>query len=82
MSGVKWLNDDTELASASWDHTLKIWDVELSAPSRTIASNKPFFSLDLNPTNKMFLTSSANKIVRVFDHRSNGIMFSSNDICL
>ena len=47
VSGLSWLNK-TELASASWDHTIKIWDMELGGLKHELVGNKAFFSLSHN----------------------------------
>ena len=47
VSGLAWL-DTKELASASWDHTIKIWDLELGGLKHELVGNKAFFRLDIN----------------------------------
>jgi len=69
VSGLAWL-DKTELASASWDHTIKIWDMELGGLKHELVGNKAFFSLSYNPEVSGLLASSADRSVRMYDPRS------------
>jgi len=69
VSGLSWLNK-TELASASWDHTIKIWDMELGGLKHELVGNKAFFSLSHNPVTGQLLASSADRSVRMYDPRA------------
>lgn len=69
ISGVQWLDDSTLLTS-SWDHTLRVWDLEMKAIKQEISGNKSFFDLSYSHVNKLVITSSADKNVRLYDLRS------------
>ena len=57
VSGLVWTEADT-LASASMDHTIKLWDVELGGLKHELVGNKAFFSLSHNPLTGSLLASS------------------------
>jgi len=69
VSGVTWLGEG-ELVSSSWDHTIKIWDMELGGLKTELVGNKAFFSISYSPRNKTLLASSADRSVRLYDPRS------------
>ena len=69
VSGLVWMDSDT-LASASMDHTIKLWDVELGGLKHEMVGNKAFFSVSHNPLSGSLLASSADRSVRMYDPRS------------
>ena len=69
VSGLVWTEADT-LASASMDHTIKLWDVELGGLKHELVGNKAFFSLSHNRLTGSLLASSADRSVRMYDPRS------------
>ena len=69
VSGLAWL-ERTELASVSWDHTIKVWDIELGGLKSELVGNKAFFSCSYNPAVTSLLTSSADRSVRLYDPRA------------
>ena len=69
VSGLAWMEANT-LASASMDHTIKLWDVELGGLKHEIVGNKAFFSLSHNPISGSLLASSADRSVRMYDPRT------------
>jgi len=69
VSGLAWLAAG-ELASASWDHTIKIWDMEMGGLKGELVGNKAFFSISYSNLNKTMLASSADRSVRLYDPRS------------
>ena len=69
VSSLAWLSP-SELASASWDHTIKIWDVELGGMKSQLAGNKAFFSISSSPVNHTLLAASADHYIRLYDPRS------------
>merc|ERR1712106_160743 len=69
VGGVQWIENQL-LASASWDHTIKVWDTELGGLSSEIVGNKAFFSISYSPLNRSILASGADRSVRIYDPRS------------
>ncbi|KAK4323748.1 hypothetical protein Pmani_005575 [Petrolisthes manimaculis] len=59
-----------ELATASWDHSLRFWDVEFGEIKSQIVGNCAFFSMSYSPLNKTILASCADRYIRLYDHRS------------
>jgi len=69
VSGVQWLGQD-ELASASWDHTIKVWDTEMGGLKSEIVGNKAFFSISYSSQNRCLLATGADRNIRLYDPRS------------
>ncbi|XP_065338510.1 ribosome biogenesis protein WDR12 homolog isoform X2 [Cloeon dipterum] len=69
VSAVQW-SEDGEMISASWDHTIKVWDAELGGIKSEIVGNKSFFDLHWSPLTRTALTASADRHVRLYDPRS------------
>ena len=67
--------DKTEIITASWDHSVKIWDVELGGVSRQLDSSKAFTSLSYSPLNRTLITGSSDRLIRLYDPRSHGKYF-------
>lgn len=69
ISGIVW-SDKAEIITSSWDHTIKIWDSELSGIKHEILGNKSFFDIDHSPLSRTIITASADKHIRLYDPRS------------
>ena len=76
VSSVQWIDDSTVLTS-SWDHTMKIFDLNVRAIKNEIAGNKSFFDASYSNLNRMIITASADKNLRLYDPRSNRECFSN-----
>lgn len=70
ISAVQWMDSETILTS-SWDHTMKIWDLHLEGIKSEISGNKSFFDVSYSNLNKLIITASADKNLRLYDSRSN-----------
>lgn len=71
VSSVQWVNND-EILSASWDHTMKLWDAEYGGTKTEIIANKSIFSAHYSELNKLVVACGADRHVRLYDPRSNG----------
>jgi ribosome biogenesis protein len=70
VSSVQWIDNSTVISS-SWDHTIKIWDLNVKAIKSEIPGNKSFFDISYSNLNGMILATSADKNIRLFDPKSN-----------
>jgi ribosome biogenesis protein YTM1 len=70
VSSTQWI-DNTTILSSSWDHTMKIWDLNMRALKNEIAGNKSFFDVSYSALNGLIITASADKNLRLFDPKSN-----------
>lgn len=71
ISCVKWA-DIREMLTVSWDHTIKLWDGDIGGIKQELVGNKAFFHCDYSELNRMILTTSADKHIRLYDPRSTG----------
>uniref|UniRef100_A0A0N5CPW8 Ribosome biogenesis protein WDR12 homolog n=1 Tax=Thelazia callipaeda TaxID=103827 RepID=A0A0N5CPW8_THECL len=65
-------NSAKEVLTASWDHTISIWDLELAGQLSTLTAKKAFTSMSVSSTSSMLITGSVDPIVRLWDPRSHG----------
>lgn len=79
ISTVQWTDDD-EILSASWDHTLKIWDIEYGAIKSELVSNKSIFHANQSSLNGLIVTCGADRYIRLYDPKSNGMEYSSSSV--
>lgn len=70
VSSTQWMDNSTILTS-SWDHTMKIWDLNMKALKNEIAGNKSFFDASFSSLNGLIITASADKNLRLYDPKSN-----------
>ncbi|CRL01098.1 CLUMA_CG014360, isoform A [Clunio marinus] len=77
VSSCTWIDNSTVLTS-SWDHTMKIWDLNMRAIKNEVPGNKSFFDASYSNLNGMIVAASADKNIRLFDPRSNqGVIVKS-----
>lgn len=70
ISAVQWMDDYTLLTS-SWDHTMKVWDLNMEGVKTEISTNKAIFDASYSSLNKLIITASADKNIRLYDPRTN-----------
>lgn len=71
ISCVQFINN-SDVLTASWDHTIKLWDGEIGGIKTEIVGNKSFFNHDHSNLNNSVLTCSSDRHVRLYDLRSKG----------
>ncbi|KAL5006229.1 hypothetical protein ScPMuIL_015035 [Solemya velum] len=69
ISAVQW-TDLSEVCTASWDHTIKLWDMEQATEKKTLQGSKVFFDISYSPLNHTLVSASADRFVRLWDPRS------------
>lgn len=65
ISGVTWMDSKTEICSASWDHTIKIWDTELAGMKQELVGNKSFFDISYSKQSRLLITAAAERTLRL-----------------
>ncbi|KAK7027301.1 WD repeat-containing protein 12 [Halocaridina rubra] len=68
VGSAVWMSDE-EVITGSWDHSLRIWDLEIGGLRQQFNSNCAIFSVSWSPINGTILTSSADKFIRLYDAR-------------
>lgn len=81
ISAVKFINN-SDLLTASWDHTIKQWDGEIGGIKTEIVGNKSFFNLDYSDLNGSIITCSSDRHIRLYDLRSKGTFSFKNKLQL
>eukprot|EP01126_Amoeba_proteus_P015165 TRINITY_DN1674_c0_g1_i2.p1 TRINITY_DN1674_c0_g1~~TRINITY_DN1674_c0_g1_i2.p1 ORF type:complete len:455 (-),score=85.23 TRINITY_DN1674_c0_g1_i2:34-1398(-) len=70
VSGLEWL-DENSVVSASWDHSIRIWDVESGRSTTTLNGNSAIYGLSVLQSG-LFVTAHADRTVRMWDQRQEG----------
>jgi len=70
VGGVAWMGNG-EIVSVSWDHTIKIWELELGGLKTELVANKALFSVSVGgERNELLLVGGAERSVRLYDPRA------------
>jgi ribosome biogenesis protein YTM1 len=71
VSGVTWLNNNSDLVSVSWDHTIKIWELEMGGLKTELVANKALFSVAVGgERGEQILVSGAERSIRLYDPKA------------
>jgi len=70
VGGVGWRGDG-EIVSVSWDHTIKIWELELGGLKTELVANKALFAVSVGGENgDLLLTAGAERSIRLYDPKA------------
>ncbi|OWF40688.1 ribosome biogenesis protein wdr12-like [Mizuhopecten yessoensis] len=68
ISGIEWLDDST-ICTVSWDHTIRLWDMNNAKQKALLQSSKVFLDVSYSELNQQIVTASADRHIRMWDPR-------------
>ncbi|KJH43569.1 NLE domain protein [Dictyocaulus viviparus] len=69
--GLRWCTwNSSQAVSASWDHCIALWDLQLAGEVSRIRGSKAFTSIDINKRSGLIISSSTDAVPRLYDCRS------------
>ncbi|XP_056008326.1 ribosome biogenesis protein WDR12 homolog isoform X1 [Ostrea edulis] len=69
ISAAEWLGR-SEVCTASWDHTLRLWDMEKATQTSQMQGTKVFLDMSYSHLNRQIVTASADRHLRLWDPRT------------
>ncbi|RCN42776.1 NLE domain protein [Ancylostoma caninum] len=68
---LKWCTwNSNQVVSASWDHSIGLWDLQLAGEVSRIRGSKAFTGIDVNKNSGLVISSSTDSVPRLYDPRS------------
>ncbi|EPB74724.1 hypothetical protein ANCCEY_06207 [Ancylostoma ceylanicum] len=68
---LKWCTwNNNQVVSASWDHSIGLWDLQLAGEVSRIRGSKAFTSIDVNKKSGLVISSNTDSVPRLYDPRS------------
>lgn len=71
ISGVAWNDDNNTLITGSWDHSLKVWDVQRQESLLTLNGSRVISCLDVSSHSQVVATGHPDCTIRLWDVRTN-----------
>ncbi|KAK3592982.1 hypothetical protein CHS0354_023207, partial [Potamilus streckersoni] len=68
VSAVTWTAVN-EVCTASWDHTIRLWDLEQATQKSLLQGSKVFLDMSYSSLNRLLITASADRHLRLWDPR-------------
>ena len=72
VGSLDWMSNE-EIVTGSWDHSLRVWDLEIGGLRSQMNSNCAIFCVTYSPLNHTVLTGCADKYIRLYDPRASGV---------
>ncbi|KAJ8314312.1 hypothetical protein KUTeg_008873 [Tegillarca granosa] len=69
VSAASWIGDN-EICTSSWDHTIRLWDITQATQKSLLQGTKAFFDVSYSHLNKMIITASCDRHIRLWDPRA------------
>lgn len=76
IRAVAFTDDDYVIATASWDGTARLWDIESQEVISTLNSDGGFFSLAINPVTQDIALAGKDRFVKLWDGYSSSASHS------